>query len=134
MHGKYTSHAVHASSSGNSGCYTCLSTDPDCSWANEVKLRQVAVITAGIVLIPIGCLTLVSPIPGGSLVLPAALATLIYESPYFRGCIQSARARMPRLNRWIMWGENRVGKRIGDVLKLTRPCVDSTVDDTQLGN
>lgn len=86
-----------------------------------MKLKNAAVIVAAVFLVPVGCITMISPIPGGSLVLPAALAALCYASPRFRRCIQVARSKMLRVNKLMIWVEARVGQRIGGALKLTRP-------------
>lgn len=98
-----------------------ISYSPQREPIEPVTIKKFFLIAGAILLVGLGCFTMISPIPGGSLVMPAGVAILICESSLVRRYIQLSRRRMPRLNRVMCWFENRVGKRIGDVLKKTQP-------------
>jgi hypothetical protein len=88
----------------------------------------VVVITSLTLLI--GLVSMVTPIPGGTLLIAGSLTALICTSPRARRCLQILRTRLEFLNKGILWVEEKVGNRIGIVgnaLRQTRPYADSAV-------
>ena len=75
-------------------------------------------------LLLLGFISLVTPIPGATLLIAAGLTLLIYASPKARLCIQWFRSRLPWFHKFFSWLEDKVGIRIsivGETLKDTRP-------------
>lgn len=76
------------------------------------------------ILLLAGLISMVTPIPGGTLLIAFSLATLICTSPLAQRCLRAFRSRFGWLNRAIYWVENKVGTRIqfiSSALKQTRP-------------
>lgn len=86
-----------------------------------MSVKKAVRISFAFVLITVGPLTAVSPIPGGSLVFPIGLSILICESHRARRVVKYSRTRLPVLNNAMHWVSERAGKKIGDALKLTSP-------------
>lgn len=62
-----------------------------------------------------------APIPGGTVILGAGTALLICSSEFAAQCIRTARTRFHWLNRGVTWVEDRVGARLGVIIRRTRP-------------
>jgi len=76
------------------------------------------------VLLLIGLVSMLTPIPGGTVLIAGSLTALICSSPLARRCLQVMRTKMNWLNKGVLWVENKVGDRIGIVgraLGQTRP-------------
>ena len=80
------------------------------------RMKRMFTIVAGIVLLLLG-----SVLPGGSFLLAMGTMLLICASPWFRQCLQWLRTRYTWINKMMTWLENKMGDRIGSVLKLTKP-------------
>lgn len=86
-------------------------------------MRRLCTILA-VVLIVFGIISMVSPIPGGVILLASGLTLLISVSPQARFCVQWLRARSPAFNKVISFLERKVGGRfesMGNTLKSTDP-------------
>ena len=80
-------------------------------------------IVASVVLL-IALVSMVTPIPGGTVLIAVSLTALICSSPFARRCLQVMRTKMNWLNKGVLWLEDKVGDRIGIVgraLGKTRP-------------
>ena len=86
-------------------------------------------MVAGSLLLLMGTISMVTPIPGGTFMLAAGSVLLICASPWFRRCLQILRTRFGLFNRIMTWMENKMGDRIGGVLKLTQPGYDPKPGD-----
>lgn len=84
-------------------------------------MQRLFSMSAGIALLLMGTISMISPIPGGVFLLSAGSVLLICASPWFRRCLQFLRARYTFFNRIMNWTENKMGQRIGSILKLTKP-------------
>lgn len=84
-------------------------------------MKKAVVIFAGILLLLLGTISMVSPIPGGTFMLAFGSVLLICASPWFRRCLQFFRKRFHWFNKLMGWLERKTGQRIGGVLKLTQP-------------
>ena len=76
------------------------------------------------VILLIGIVSMVTPIPGGTVMIAGSLTALICSSPRARRCLQFMRTRMNWFNKMVAWVEKSVGDRIGIVgtaLRQTRP-------------
>lgn len=76
------------------------------------------------ILLLAGLISMVTPIPGGTLLIAFSLATLVCSSPLAQRCLRAFRARFGWLNKTIYWVENKVGTKvqfISSALKATRP-------------
>lgn len=86
-------------------------------------MKQLCTVLA-IILIVMGAISMVTPIPGGVLFLAVGFTLLISVSPPARFCIQWLRARFKLFNKIFSFIETKVGTRfesIGNTLKLTDP-------------
>jgi hypothetical protein len=84
-------------------------------------MKRIAVMSVGTLILLLGTVSMVTPIPGGTFLLAGGSVLLICASPWFRRCLQYARVRIAKFDRLMKWLESRTGERIGSVLKLTRP-------------
>ncbi len=76
------------------------------------------------ILVLIGLASMVTPIPGGIIMISGGLTTLICSSPRAQFCIRFIRTRTAWFNKAFFWLEGKMGKRvkiIGDALAKTRP-------------
>lgn len=76
------------------------------------------------VLLLLGLISMVTPIPGGTIMIAVSLTTLICTSPRAQAFLRYLRSRIDTLNRIFNWLEEKVGKQIafiGDALSRTRP-------------
>lgn len=83
---------------------------------------------AAFILFIVGFISLVSPIPGAFIFFACSLTLTISVSSYAQFCVQWIRSRVPRINRFLFWLEEKTGKRIkmiGEILPKTRPLEES---------
>ena len=72
----------------------------------------------------LGTISMVTPIPGGTLFIAGGLTGLICSSARARWCVKWIRTRVSWFNKTIFWLEEKVGPRIkviGVALLQTRP-------------
>jgi len=84
-------------------------------------MKRVALMILGTLMLLLGAISMVTPFPGGTFLLAAGSVLLICSCPWFRLCLQYARARFTLFDRMMVWLESRMGERIGTVLKMTQP-------------
>lgn len=73
------------------------------------------------ILVPVGLVALMLPIPGAFLVLVMGITMLIATSEKSRKYIRALRTRFTRFNRSMEWLEDRTGERVGTILRQTQP-------------
>lgn len=86
-------------------------------------LKIILTVLASLLLL-LGLISMVTPIPGGVIMIAASLTTLICTSPRVQAGLRDLRSRINLLNRIFNWLEDKVGSRIffiGDALSRTRP-------------
>jgi len=79
---------------------------------------------ASLFFLVLGVISMVTPIPGGTLFIAGGLTGLICSSAKARSCIKWIRTRVAWFNKTIFWLEEKVGPRvkiIGKALLQTRP-------------
>lgn len=84
-------------------------------------MKRMPLMSIGVLLLLLGTISMVSPIPGGTLMLATGTVLLICASPWFRRCLQFIRSRFKLFNRIMSWMENKMSTRISNILKLTQP-------------
>lgn len=84
-------------------------------------MKRMTLMSIGVLLLLLGTISMVSPIPGGTLMLATGTVLLICASPWFRRCLQFIRSRFKLFNRIMSWMENKMNTRISNILKLTQP-------------
>jgi len=96
-------------------------------WANTSEYAKImnfiVSILAGISIL-VGAVSMVTPIPGGTILIAGGLTALICSSPSARFCLMWLRSRMNWFNKIIFWFEEKVGSRIkviGVALSKTHP-------------
>ncbi len=88
----------------------------------------VITIVASMTLL-LGMISMVTPIPGGILIVAASLTALICTSPRARKVLQFLRIRIEWFNNMFLWMENKIGNRVAIIstaLHQTRPGEDIT--------
>ena len=86
-----------------------------------ISILAVIILLAGIV-------SMVTPIPGGILLIASGVSMLICSNSKAQECMRYARTKSSRFNKIVFWMENKVGVRIsfiGTALAKTRPQVES---------
>ena len=76
----------------------------------------------------LGAVSMVSPIPGGTLFIAVGFSMLICSSPKAQACVRYVRTKSKKVNKIIFLLENKVGVRInfiGTALAKTQPVVDT---------
>lgn len=82
---------------------------------------QFLVKVFAMILVPVGLVALMLPIPGAFLVLALGITLLIATSEKSRRYIQFLRAKYGRFNRSMEWLEDKAGERVGAILRQTQP-------------
>ncbi len=83
-------------------------------------MRITLIIIASFLLL-LGSISMLSPLPGGTLMLAAGLALLICSSEKATNWLLHLRTRNNKLNRIMGWMEDHAGQRLGSILRQTRP-------------
>jgi hypothetical protein len=94
----------------------------------ELKMRNLIITILAIPVFLMGLVSMVTPVPGGTVMIAFSLTALICTSPRARRCLQIFRTRFNVLNKSILWVENKIEDRItivGDALRQTRPHADT---------
>jgi uncharacterized protein YqgC (DUF456 family) len=81
-------------------------------------------------LLLLGLISMVTPIPGGTLLIALSFSVLICTSSIVQACVRYVRERNNTFNKIIFWLENKAGIRIqfiGTALAKTRPAVDAEI-------
>lgn len=78
-------------------------------------------IFTGVVLFVVGLLSMVTPIPGGTLAMTVGVGMIICASKRATDLIKKNRSTYHRLNRSMTWLENKMGERFSRALRTTRP-------------
>lgn len=90
---------------------------------------NIVISLLSIVSITLGFVSMVTPIPGGTILIAGGLTALICSSPSARYCLMWIRTRVDWFNKVIFWLENKVGTRVkvvGGALAKTRPHEDTS--------
>ena len=72
---------------------------------------------------------MLTPIPGGTILIAGGLTALICSSPSARYCLMWLRTRANWFNKTMFWLENKVGTRVkvvGGALARTHPPADAS--------
>lgn len=78
-------------------------------------------IALATVLLLFGAVSMLTPVPGGTITIALGLVLLICTSERFARAVGNLRLRRPRFNAVMTWLEDRSGQRMGDALRTTRP-------------
>lgn len=78
-------------------------------------------IAFAIILIAVGCLFWLTPIPGGVPAMAIGFALLIYSSERAARLILNWRINNVRFNKAFIWIEDMAPARLGDTLRRTKP-------------
>ena len=83
---------------------------------------------AAVFIVLLGAVSMVTPIPGGTLFIAVGISMLICSSPMAQAYVRYLRTKNNRMNKIVFWLENKVGVRInfiGTALWKTRPVVET---------
>jgi len=78
-------------------------------------------ILVGAILLTLGLVSMLTPIPGGVLVIALGAGMIICASPTATNFIKAYRAKNRRFNQILTWLENKIGERLSRPLRMTRP-------------
>ena len=84
-----------------------------------------------VIVIFFGLISMVTPIPGGTILIASGLTALICSSPTARRGLMRIRANVEWFNKLFFWLEKKEGgkvKFIGVALSKTRPQVNNVLD------
>jgi uncharacterized membrane protein YbaN (DUF454 family) len=82
---------------------------------------RMVLLLLGSVLVLVGLVSMVTPIPGSTFFIATGSGLLICTSERVANWIQSARTRNTRFNQSVSWIENKMGDRLGSPMRRTRP-------------
>jgi uncharacterized membrane protein YbaN (DUF454 family) len=91
---------------------------------------RIVLMILGSILILVGLISMVTPIPGSTFFIAFGSGLLICTSERAANWIRRARTRSTRFNKSVTWMENKMGDRLGGPMRRTRP-TDQT--DPQAG-
>jgi len=77
-----------------------------------------------VIIILFGLVSMLTPIPGGAILIAGGLTMLICSSPTAQFCIMWIRAKVNWINKMVFWLEKSIGPRIkvvGEALGKTHP-------------
>jgi len=83
-------------------------------------MRTVVLVTGSIILI-FGLLSMLTPIPGGTLFITLGGGMIICSSERSAKYIQVCRTKYRRIDSGMYWLENKMGERFSGPLRRTRP-------------
>jgi hypothetical protein len=89
-------------------------------------INIILTIIASLLLL-LGIVSMVTPIPGGTIMIAGSLTSLVCTSPKAQFCVRYLRTKFKWFNKLISMLESKVGakiKVIGHALKNTRPYSD----------
>ena len=78
-------------------------------------------ILVGAILLTLGLISMLTPIPGGVLVIALGAGMIICASPTATNFIRAYRSKNLRFNQLLAWFENKIGERLSRPLRMTRP-------------
>lgn len=87
-------------------------------------MLNILISIAAIILFIIGLISMVTPIPGGTLMIAASMAMLICSSSKAQACVRFFRTKNEKVNKTFFWMEDKIGTKInfiGKALMITRP-------------
>ncbi len=87
-------------------------------------IMNIVISFVAIIAIVFGMISMLTPIPGGTILIAGGLTALICSSPSARYCLMWLRAKFSWFNKIFFWLEDKVGSRIaliGTALNKTRP-------------
>jgi len=82
---------------------------------------KIVLTIAGSLLLILGLISMVTPIPGGTLFIAVGAAMLVCTSPRAQAWIRRQRANHERFNKTMGWIEKKAPSAIEDALSRTRP-------------
>ena len=85
---------------------------------------RIVLLVIGSLMILIGAISMFTPIFGGTFLIGAGGALVICNSKRAARWIQQTRGRHARFDGMMRWVEDRLGERLGGVLRQTRPIDD----------
>lgn len=78
-------------------------------------------LTLAIIMLLAGLISMVTPLPGGTLLIAGGCALLICTSKRAARWIKVIRANKVWVNKPMTWMENKMGARLSGPMRLTRP-------------
>ena len=89
---------------------------------------KILAILAGSLLLLFGLISMVTPIPGGTLAIAAGAGLIICSSDTAAKKIKELRIKHTRLNKMVSWVEDKIGEKLSRPLRLTRPDEDALTE------
>jgi len=86
-------------------------------------MKPILIIT-GSVLLLLGLLSWLTPLPGGTALIAIGLMLLICTSETAARIIMNGRLKITIFNKAMIWIEDHVPAKFSDALRRTRPAVD----------
>lgn len=84
-------------------------------------LMKPLMIIGGTILLFVGTLSMLTPIPGGTLAIVVGAGLIICASTRAANFVKKYRTKFGRFNRIVTWLENKMGEKLSQPLRRTRP-------------
>ena len=82
---------------------------------------RIVILVMGSFLLLLGLISMVSPIPGGTLLITVGGGMIICSSVTAANYMRRCRVKFNRFNNVISWLENKMGEKLSGPLRRTRP-------------
>lgn len=89
---------------------------------------RVFILIVGSATVILGAVSMVTPIPGGTLLIAIGAGMVICSSHKAAAFVKVCREKFRRFNQLVTWLEDRIGKRLSEPLRRTRPTASSGGD------
>jgi len=85
---------------------------------------KIIFITGGSLLVLLGAISWMTPLPGGTAMLAIGITMLICASERVARLVARSREKINMVNKALTWIEDHVPTKFGDVLRRTRPGIE----------
>ena len=89
---------------------------------------RIVMLVTGSLLLFLGVVSMVSPIPGGTLLITVGGGMIICSSTAAANFVQVCRVKYKRVNKVMTWLEDKMGEKMSAPLRRTRPLESGLVE------
>ncbi len=90
---------------------------------------KIGLITLASAMLILGILSMLTPLPGGTLLIAGGCALLICTSETAAKKIKHVRREKAWVNRPMTWMEGKLGRRLSGPMRRTRPVDQNSAED-----
>lgn len=82
---------------------------------------RIVLLIVGAMLLLLGLISMVTPIPGGTLLITFGAGMIICSSATAANYVRVCRVKFSRFNKGMTWLEDKMGEKLSAPLRRTRP-------------